>query len=140
MVAFGEIMLRLKSPGFERFLQSPVLEATFGGGEANVAISLAHLGVDVAYVTVLPDNPIADACVDAIRREGVDTSFIARGGERMGAYYLEAGANQRPSRVIYDRANSAIATAEPGSLNWDDIFDGAWWLHIEGINYAVLMS
>jgi 2-dehydro-3-deoxygluconokinase len=100
IVTFGEVMLRLKSPGFESLLQSPVLEATFGGGEAKVAVSLARFGVDVAYVTVLPDNPIADACIGELRRAGVDTSLILRGGERMGAYYLEAGANQRPSRVV----------------------------------------
>lgn len=140
VVAFGEIMLRLKSPGFERFFQSPVLEATFGGGEANVAISLAHLGVDVAYVTVLPDNPIADACVGEIRKAGVDTSLIARGGDRIGTYYLEAGANQRPSKVIYDRAGSAIATAKAGSLDWDRIFDGASWFHITGITPALSQS
>jgi len=140
VVAFGEIMLRLKSPGFERFFQSPVLEATFGGGEANVAISLAHFGVDVAYVTVLPDNPIADACVGEIRKAGVDTSLIARGGDRIGTYYLEAGANQRPSKVVYDRAGSGIATAKPGSLNWDRIFDGASWFHITGITPALSQS
>jgi len=140
VVAFGEIMLRLKSPGFERFFQSPTLEATFGGGEANVAISLAHFGVDVAYVTVLPDNPIADACVGEIRKTGVDTSLIARGGDRIGTYYLEAGANQRPSKVIYDRAGSAIATAKAGSLDWDHIFDGASWFHITGITPALSQS
>jgi 2-dehydro-3-deoxygluconokinase len=140
VVAFGEIMLRLKSPGFERFFQSPVLEATFGGGEANVAISLAQFGVDVAYVTVLPDNPIADACVGEIRKAGVDTSLIARGGDRIGTYYLEAGANQRPSKVVYDRAGSGIATAKPGSLDWDRIFDGASWFHITGITPALSQS
>jgi 2-dehydro-3-deoxygluconokinase len=133
-------MLRLKPPGFERFFQSPILEATFGGGEANVAISLAYFGVEVAYVTVLPDNPIADACIADLRRAGVDTSFIARGGDRIGIYYLEAGANQRPSKVIYDRASSAMATAKPGSLDWDRIFDGASWFHITGITPAISQS
>lgn len=140
VVTFGEVMLRLKPPGFERFFQSPVLEATFGGGEANVAISLAYFGVDVAYVTVLPHNPIADACIADLRRAEVDTSFIVRGGDRMGIYFLEAGANQRPSKVIYDRAGSAIATAKPGSLDWDHIFEGASWFHITGITPAISQS
>jgi len=140
VVTFGEVMLRLKPAGFERFLQSPVMEATFGGGEANVAISLAHFGVEVAYVTVLPDNPIADACVAELRRAGVDTSFVVRGGDRMGLYYLEAGANQRPSKVIYDRAGSAIATAKPGSLDWDRVFESASWFHITGITPAISQS
>lgn len=140
VVTFGEVMLRLKPPGFERFLQRPVLEATFGGGEANVAISLAHFGLEVSYVTVLPNNPIADACVADLRRAGVETSFIVRGGDRMGIYYLEAGANQRPSKVIYDRAGSAIATAKPGSLDWDRVFEGASWFHITGITPAISQS
>jgi 2-dehydro-3-deoxygluconokinase len=140
VITFGEVMLRLMSPGFERFFQSPLLEATFGGGEANVAVSLANYGLDVAYVTVLPENPIADACIAYLRGKGVDTSLIARGDGRMGIYFLEAGANQRPSKVIYDRANSAIATAEPGSLNWGHIFDGASWFHITGITPALSQS
>jgi 2-dehydro-3-deoxygluconokinase len=140
VVTFGEVMLRLKSPGFERLLQSPVLEATFGGGEANVAVSLAHFGVDVAYVTVLPDNPIADACVRDLRRAGVDTSLILRDGGRMGTYYLEAGANQRPSQVMYDRAGSAIATAKPGCLDWELIFEGVSWFHISGITPSISQS
>jgi len=140
VVTFGEVMLRLKSPGFERFFQSPALEATFGGGEANVAISLAHFGVDVAYVTVLPDNPIADACLGELRRAGVDTSLVVRGGERMGTYFLEAGANQRASKVIYDRAGSAIATAQPGTVDWDRVFEGASWFHITGITPALSQS
>lgn len=140
VVTFGEVMLRLKPPGFERFFQSPMLEATFGGGEANVAMSLAHFGVDVAYVTVLPDNPIADACVGELRRAGVDTSLIVRGGDRMGIYFLEAGANQRPSKVIYDRTGSAIATAQPGTLDWDRIFKGTSWFHITGITPALSQS
>jgi len=140
VVTFGEVMLRLKSPGFERLLQTPVLEATFGGGEANVAISLAHFGVEVTYVTVLPENQIADACIGDLRRAGVDTSFIVRDGDRMGTYYLEAGANQRPSRVIYDRGGSAIATAKPGCFDWDCIFEGASWFHITGITPALSQS
>jgi 2-dehydro-3-deoxygluconokinase len=137
VVTFGEVMLRLNPPGFERLLQSPVLEATFGGGEANVAVSLACFGLDVAYVTVLPRNPIADACIAYLRGKGIDTSLIVRGEERMGIYFLENGANQRPSQVIYDRTNSAIATADPKSLDWECIFDNASWFHITGITPAL---
>jgi 2-dehydro-3-deoxygluconokinase len=140
VVTFGEIMLRLKAPNLGRFFQSPVLEATFGGGEANVAISLAYLGVDAAYVTVLPKNLIAEACIRDLRRAGVDTSLIARGGERMGIYFLEPGANQRPSVVVYDRAGAAIATAAPGSLDWGNIFEGATWFHVTGITPAISQS
>jgi 2-dehydro-3-deoxygluconokinase len=140
VVTFGEVMLRLNPPGFERLLQSPVLEATFGGGEANVAVSLACFGLDVAYVTVLPHNPIADACIAYLRGRGVDTSLIVRDGERMGIYFLENGANQRPSQVIYDRTNSAIATAGPQSLDWERIFDSASWFHITGITPALSQS
>ena len=123
VVTFGEIMLRLKSPGHERFFQSPVLEATFGGGEANVAVSIANYGMDASFVTVLPDNDIGNACVGEVRRFGVDTSFISRGEGRMGVYYLETGSNQRPSKVVYDRADSAIALAKPGSIDWKAVFD-----------------
>ncbi len=137
VVTFGEIMLRFKSPGFERLLQSPILGATFGGGEANVAVSLANFGVDVAYVTVVPKNLIGDACLAGLRHFGVDTSQIVRGGERLGTYYLEAGANQRPSVVVYDRAGSSIATAAPGSINWTSIFEGASWFHVTGITAAI---
>src|SRR5215475_3671743 len=105
-VTFGEIMLRLAPPGLERFLQSPQFVATWGGGEANVAVALAQFGMPAAYVTVLPNNPIADACVAELRRFGVDTSRIVRGKGRVGVYYLEGGANQRPSKVVYDRAGS----------------------------------
>ncbi len=136
-ITFGEIMVRLKSPGFERFFQSPMLEATFGGGEANVAVSLARFGLDAAFVTALPENPIADACIEHLRGKGVDTSLIARRGERIGIYWLEAGANQRPSNVVYDRANSAIATAEPQDFDWERVFDGASWFHVTGITPAI---
>src|SRR5262252_9618019 len=119
VVTFGEIMLRLASPGAERFLQSPRFEATFGGGEANVAIALASFGMDAIYVTALPDkNPIADAAISELRGLGVGTSHIVRTKGRMGIYFLEAGANQRPSRVVYDRDNSAIAQAKPGDIDW----------------------
>jgi len=140
VITLGEIMLRLKPPGRERFLQSPVFEATFGGGEANVAVSLATYGLDVAFVTALPKNPIADACIAYLRGRGIDTSLIVRTGERMGIYFLEVGANQRPSKVIYDRAGSAIATIDPQSFDWDRIFDGASWFHITGITPALSQS
>src|SRR6185369_6038008 len=109
VVTFGEIMLRLSPPGFERFFQSPVLSATFGGGEANVAVSLAHFGLESCYVTRLPTHDIGEAAVRALRAEGVKTDFIVRGGERIGIYFAEAGASQRASNVVYDRAHSAIS-------------------------------
>src|SRR5690242_17838247 len=114
VVTFGEVMLRLKAPGFERLFQSPMLEATFGGAEANVAVSLAQYGVDAAFVSAIPANDIGDACLGELRRFGVDTSGVRRQGQRLGVYFLEAGANQRPSKVIYDRAGSAIAAAKCG--------------------------
>jgi 2-dehydro-3-deoxygluconokinase len=138
IVTFGEIMLRLAPPGFERFLQTPQFVATFGGGEANVAVQLAMLGLPAAYVTVLPDkNPVAEALIGELRRFGLDVSKIVRGKGRMGIYYLEAGANQRPSKVVYDRDNSAIALARPGDIDWDKAFDGAGWFHITGITPAI---
>jgi len=138
---FGEIMLRLNPPGFERFLQTPAFVATFGGGEANVAVSLAQLGLPARYVTALPPkNPIADAAIAELRRFGVDTSAIARTKGRVGIYYLEAGANQRPSKVVYDRDSSAIALAKPGDIDWDRAFDGAGWFHISGISPAISAS
>jgi len=138
VVTFGEIMLRLAPPGFERFLQSPQFVATFGGGEANVAVALAALGAPAAFVTVLPDkHPVADAAVAELRRCGVDTSHIVRGPGRMGIYYLEAGANQRPSKVIYDRDSSAIAVAQPGVIDWEAAFKGAAWFHLTGITPAI---
>jgi 2-dehydro-3-deoxygluconokinase len=141
VVTFGEIMLRLAPPGLERLLQSPQFVATFGGGEANVAVAVAQLGLPAAYVTVLPDaNPIADAAIGELRRFGVDTSRIVRGKGRMGIYYLEAGANQRASKVVYDRANSAIALAKPGDIDWDQAFAGAGWFHITGITPAISAS
>jgi 2-dehydro-3-deoxygluconokinase len=137
-VTFGEIMLRLAPPGFERFLQTPQFVATFGGGEANVAVALASFGLPAAYVTVLPDkNPIADAAIAELRRAGVDTSRIVRGKGRVGIYYLEAGANQRASKVVYDRGQSAIALAQPGDIDWDRAFQDAGWFHITGITPAI---
>jgi 2-dehydro-3-deoxygluconokinase len=140
IITFGEIMLRLKPLAFERFFQSPLLEATFGGGEANVAVSLANFGMDAAYVTVLPSNDIANACVADLRKFGVDTSLIVRDSGRMGIYFLENGANQRPSKVIYDRAHSAIALAKPGSIDWKKTFKDASWFHITGITPAISAS
>ncbi len=137
VVTLGEIMLRLKPPGNQQLLQTPALEATFGGGEANVAVSLARFGADVSFVSVLPANPLGDACVEELRRWGVDTSKVVRGGERIGIYYLEAGANQRPSRVIYDRSHSAFAQARPDDFDWNGIFDGVDWFHITGITPAI---
>ena len=138
VVTFGEIMLRLAPPGFERFLQSPQLVATFGGGEANVAVALAGFGAPARYVTVLPPNhPIADAVVAQLRGFGVDTSQIVRGKGRMGAYYVEAGANQRPSKVVYDRDYAAIALAKPGDINWDQALAEAGWFHVTGITPAI---
>lgn len=140
IVTFGEVMLRLKAPGFERLLQSPNLEATFGGGEANVAVSLAQFGLEVTYVTALPRNPISEACVAFLKGKGVDTSHIVQAGERMGIYYLEAGANQKPSRVVYDRVHSAIMDVSPSDFDWEKILDGATWFHITGITPALSTS
>ena len=137
IVTFGEIMLRLKSPGYERFFQSPALEATFGGGEANVSVSLANYGLDTAFVTVLPDNDIGTACIRELRGFGVDTSKIVRAPGRMGIYYLETGSVQRPSKVIYDRAGSTIAEAGPDAIDWDAAFEGATWFHLTGITPAI---
>ena len=137
IVTFGEIMLRLKSPGHERLLQSPLLEATFGGGEANVAVSLAQFGCEVSFISALPDNPIADACLGFLRGKGVDVKGILRQGPRMGAYYLEAGANQRPSRVVYDRQHSSIMDTPAESYDWPGLFEGARWFHITGITPAL---
>ena len=121
-ITFGEIMLRLKPPNGERFFQSPLLEATFGGGEANVAVGLARFGLNVAYVSVIPNNSMGDACMGELRRQGVDTSLMVRKGNRLGIYFLEAGANQRPSVVVYDRSHSAIAEASTGDIDWDKAF------------------
>ncbi len=137
VVTFGEIMLRLAPEGYTRFVQAPVYGATYGGGEANVAVSLANYGVDVAFVTKLPRHEIGQAGVNELRRYGVDTSNIARGGARVGIYFLEKGASQRPSKVIYDRAGSSIATAAPADFDWNAIFAGAKWFHFTGITPAL---
>jgi 2-dehydro-3-deoxygluconokinase len=139
-ISFGEIMLRLKTPGNERFFQSPSFEATFGGGEANVAVALANYGLDAGFVTALPDNDIGEAAIRELRGFGVDTTCISRSGHRVGIYFLETGANQRPSKVVYDRAGSSICEANPGDFDWQRIFDGARWLHITGITPALSSS
>lgn len=137
VVTFGEIMLRLAPPGFERFLQSPQFVATFGGAEANVAVALSAFGVPAAFVTVLPAHAITDAALAELRRFGVDTSQIIRANGRLGVYYLEAGANQSPSRIVYDRDHSAMALAKPGDISWQAVFEGASWFHITGITPAL---
>ena len=137
IVTLGEIMLRFKSPGHERFFQSPLLETTFGGGESNVASALSLLGKSTAFVTALPSNPIGDGAISALRSRGVDTSRIIRQGDRLGTYYLEAGANQRASSVVYDRADSSICNATPEDFDWDVVFKDAQWFHITGITPAI---
>ena len=139
-LTFGEIMLRLKAPGCERFFQSPMLEATFGGGEANVAVSLANYGMDAGFLTVLPKNALGDACKGELRRFNVDVSRIQYGKGRMGIYFLEGGANQLPSKVVYDREYSAIAMAKSGDIDWDAAFEGVEWFHITGITPAISES
>jgi 2-dehydro-3-deoxygluconokinase len=140
VVTLGEVMLRLKSPGTERLLQRPVLEATFGGAEANVAVSLAQFGVDARFVSVVPANEVGDACIAELRRVGVDTSAVRRHGERLGVYFLETGANQRASKVTYDRVGSGMALAKPNDFAWDEIFAGADWFHVSGVTPAISAS
>ena len=137
VITFGEIMLRLAPEGYYRFVQADKYGATYGGGEANVAVSLANFGIDAAFVTKLPKHEIGQAGVNAVRRFGVDTSLITRGGDRVGIYFLEKGASQRPSKVIYDRAGSAIATATTEDFDWDKIFDNVDWFHFTGITPAL---
>src|SRR5688572_15143306 len=136
-VCFGEIMLRLSPPGFERFLQSPLLQATFGGGEANVAVSLAQFGLDSHYVTRLPAHAIGEAAMRALRAEGVNVDAVQRGGDRIGIYFAETGASQRASNVIYDRAHSAISEIEPSAVEWASVMAGAQWFHVTGITPAL---
>ena len=137
VVTFGELMIRLQPYNYERFVQADHLEFTFGGGEANVAVSLANFGIDAAYVTKLPAHAIGQAAVNSLRRYGVDTSMIVRGGDRVGIYFNEKGASQRPSVCIYDRAHSAIAEASASDFDWDRIFEGAEWFHFTGITPAL---
>lgn len=140
IVTFGEIMLRLKSPEHERFFQSPLLESTFGGGEANVAVSLSLLEKQGVFVSALPHNPLGDGAVQELRRYGVDVSHIKRTKGRMGIYFLESGANQRPSTVVYDREGSSISLVQAQDFNWPEIFKGASWFHITGITPAISQS
>nr|WP_155894499.1 sugar kinase [Desulfotomaculum nigrificans] len=137
VVTFGEIMLRLAPEGYLRFVQADKFTAIYGGGEANVAVSLANFGVDAAFVTKVPDNPIGQAAINSLRRFGVCTKYIARGGERLGIYFCEKGASQRPSKVVYDRKYSAISQARKEDFNWDEIFAGAEWFHFTGITPAL---
>lgn len=137
VVTFGEIMLRLAPEGYRRFVQADSFGAVYGGGEANVAISLANYGLESRYVTRLPSHEIGQAAVNTLRSFGVDTSMIVRGGDRVGIYFLEKGASQRPSKVIYDRAGSAVAAAKRKDFDWDRIFDGAGWFHFTGITPAL---
>ncbi len=137
VVTFGELMLRLNPEGYRRFVQAERLEATYAGGEANVAVSLANYGMDAAFVTKLPTHELGQAAVNALRRYGVDTSGIVRGGDRLGIYFVEKGASQRPSKVIYDRAGAAIAQASEDDFDWERIFYGADWFHFTGITPAL---
>lgn len=137
VITFGEIMLRLAPEGYYRFVQADTFGATYGGGEANVAVSLSNYGLDAKFVTKLPKHEIGQAAVNSLRKYGVDTSYIARGGNRVGIYFLEKGASQRPSKVIYDRANSAIYEATKEDFDWEKIFEGAEWFHFTGITPAL---
>lgn len=137
VVCFGEIMLRLSPPGYLRFTQAGSFDIVYGGGEANICVSLVNYGIDAAYVSMVPDNPIGQAAVNELRRFGVDTNFIARGGERLGIYFLEKGASQRPSKVVYDRKHSSISQAKTGDFDWNRIFNGAEWFHFTGITPAL---
>ena len=137
VITFGEIMLRLATPDYLRFCQANQFNATFGGGEANVAASLANYGIETEFVTRLPQNDIARACVMELRKQGIGTSKIIYGGERLGIYFLETGAVARASKVVYDRAHSSIAEIRPGMIDWDEVFKDASWFHWTGINPAL---
>ncbi len=137
VVTMGEIMLRLSTPGYEKFIQADTFDINYGGGEANVAVSLANYGHQASFVTKVPSNPIGECAVAALRKYNVDTTHIARGGERLGIYYLETGASMRASNVVYDRAHSSIAEADASDFDFDAIFDGADWFHFTGITPAI---
>ena len=137
VITFGEIMMRLNPPGYQRFVQTSVFEATYAGGEANVAVSLANYGNEVAFVSKVPEHELGQNAVNALRRYGVDTGMMLRGGPRLGVYYCEKGASQRGSKVIYDRAGSSIAIAKRDEFDWDVIFDGVDWFHFTGITPAL---
>ena len=134
VVTMGEIMLRLSTPNNEKYIQADEFDINYGGGEANVAVSLANYGHEAEFVTKVPDNPIGACAVAALRKYGVDTTDIVRGGDRVGIYYLEKGASQRPSKVIYDRAGSSIATASKSDFDWKKIFEGVSWFHFTGMH------
>ena len=140
VITFGELMLRLAPENYLRFLQAEKYQATFGGAEANVAVSLANYGVDVSFVSKLPEHEIGQSAVNSLRKFGVDTSLITRGGDRVGIYYCEKGASQRPSKVIYDRAYSAIAMAKEEDFDWEKIFENVEWFHFTGITPALSNS
>jgi len=137
VVAFGELLLRLSPPGEQRLFDSPALQTFFGGAEANVAVALSHMGLGADYVTRLPEGPLGDAALDALRREGVGTASILRGGTRMGLYFVEPGADLRTMRVVYDRAGSALAQIDPGEIDWTRVLAGAAWFHSTGITPAL---
>ena len=137
VITMGEIMLRLSTPGYKRFVQSESFDVVYGGGEANVAVSLANYGLEPYFVSKLPLNPIGDSAVNSLRRFGVNTDYIARGGDRVGIYYLETGASMRPSKVVYDRAHSSISEATIEDFDFDAIFEGAEWFHFSGITPAL---
>lgn len=137
VVTLGEIMLRLSTPGYQKFIQADAFDVCYGGGEANVAVSLANYGHEAEFVTAVPNNPIGDCAVATLRKMNVETKHIARGGERLGIYFLETGASMRASNVVYDRAHSSISTAKPEDFDFDAIFDGADWFHFTGITPAV---
>ena len=137
VVCFGEIMMRLNPPGYRRFVQTDTFEATYAGGEANAAVSLAQYGLDAAFVSKLPEHEIGQCALNALRRYGVDTRHVLRGGSRLGIYFVEKGASQRASKVIYDREGSAVTKASPEEFHWDDILRDADWFHFTGITPAL---
>ena len=137
VVTFGEIMLRLSTPGFTRFVQAQHFDATYGGGEANVAVSLSNYGLESYFVTKLPKHEIGQSAVNHLRRYGVNTNYITRGGERVGIYFLESGASQRASKVVYDRSNAAVTKVEINDFDWNEIFEGCEWFHWTGITPAL---
>ena len=140
VITFGEIMLRLTPQGFRRFSQANTFDVVYGGGESNVAVSLANFGVDTEFVSCLPDNDIGDCAVMAMRKYGVGTQYMVRGGERLGIYFLEIGAVNRGSKVVYDRAHSSISTLRPGTIDWEEVFQDAQWFHWTGITPAISQS
>ena len=137
VITFGEIMLRLSPPGFQRFAQAKSFDVVYGGAESNASVSLANYGLSSAFATLVPDNPIGQAAVNELRAFGVDTKFMLRKGKRLGIYFYEKGVSMRPSKVVYDRKDSAIANIAPGDIDWDEVFDGADWFHFTGITPAL---